>query len=298
MIYIEKIILPSLVGNQILVNETYHRSYYPFHVLSSRGLYEVDFSDITLITGGNGTGKSTLMNVIAQKLQLRRQTPFNRTELFDTYLSRCKIKRSDISLQMPYDIREYGRIITSDEVFDHMLDLRMKNEDIDEKRRAMLEEIERLQNAPLNRHIDTEDPASIDAYTKHMEIRNKTKSRYVKEHLGFNILEKSNGENAFRYFTDAMKPQGLYLLDEPENSLSAERQIELAGFIEDMARFEHCQFIISTHSPFLMAIKGAKLYNLDVHPATVMSWTEVAAVKVYHGFFKEHESEFDQNREQ
>ena len=245
MIYIEKIILPSLDSNQILVNETYHRSYYPFHVLSSRGLYEVEFSDITLITGGNGTGKNTLMNVIAQKLRLRRQTPFNRTELFDTYLSRCEIKRSDISLQIPYDISEYGRIITSDEVFDHMLDIRLKNEEIDEKRRTILKEIERLENVPLLRHIDTENVESIEEYIKHVEVRSKTKSRYVKEHLGFNILEKSNGENAFKYFTDAMKPQGLYLLDEPENSLSAERQIDLAGFIDSMARFEHCQVIIS-----------------------------------------------------
>ncbi len=294
MIYIEKIILPSLVSNQILVNETYHRSYYPFHVLSSRGLYEVEFSDITLITGGNGTGKSTLINVIAQKLRLLRQTPLNRTELFDTYLSRCEIKMSDISLQIPYDISEYGRIITSDEVFDHMLDIRLKNEEIDEKRRTILKEIERLENVPLLRHIDTEKVESIEEYIKHVEVRSKTKSRYVKEHLGFNILEQSNGENAFKYFTDAMKPQGLYLLDEPENSLSAERQIDLAKFIESMARFEHCQFIISTHSPFLMSINGAKLYNLDVRPAAVMPWTEVAAVKVYHDFFKEHESEFNQ----
>ena len=139
-----------------------------------------------------------------------------------------------------------------------------------------------------------ENPESIDAYSKHLEVRRKTKSRYVKDRLGFNILEKSNGENAFKYFTDAMKPQGLYLLDEPENSLSAERQIDLVGFIESMVRFEHCQFIISTHSPFIMSMKGARLYNLDVYPAAVMPWTEVAAVKVYHDFFRAHEDEFEQ----
>lgn len=281
-------------GNQICLNETYHRSYYPFHVLSSRGLFEVVFSDITLITGGNGTGKSTLINIIAQKLKLRRQTPFNRTVHFDTYLHRCHITRSDISLQMPFDISEYGRIITSDEVFDNMLDQRLKNEEIDEKRRVMLEEIERLQNMDFPRNIDMEDPESIEAYSKQVEVKRKTKSRYIKDHLGFNILEKSNGENAFKYFTDAIKPQGLYLLDEPENSLSAERQIDLVDFIESMTRFEHCQFIISTHSPFLMSMEGAKLYNLDVYPAAVMPWTEVAAVRIYLNFFQAHIEEFQQ----
>ena len=294
MIYIEKLTLPSLDRNQICVNETYHRSFYPFKVLSYHGFYEVEFSDITLITGGNGTGKSTLLNVIAQKLNLRRQTPFNRTEFFDSYLERCRIKRSDIALQMPCDIKDYGRIITSDEVFDHLLDLRLNNEEIDDTRKVMLEEIERLEGAPLPRHINLQNHEEIEAYSKQVEVRRKTKSCYVKDHLGFNILEQSNGENAFKYFTDAMKPQGLYLLDEPENSLSAERQIDLAGFIESVARFEHCQFIISTHSPFLMSMKSAKLYNLDVNPAAVIPWTEVAAVKVYHDFFKEHEQEFNQ----
>ena len=40
----------------------------------------------------------------------------------------------------------------------------------------------------------------------------------------------------------------LYLLDEPENSLSAELQLDLLKFIENSARFYNCQFIISTHS--------------------------------------------------
>lgn len=206
MIYVEKIQLPSIDGNQICVRETYHRSFYPFKVLSSRGLYEVEFSDITLVTGGNGTGKSTLLNVLAQKLNLLRQSPFNKTEHFDTYLKRCSIELSDIALQMPYDISEYGRIITSDDVFDHMLDIRLKNEEIDEKRRVMLEEIEKLESAPLPRHIDLENHADIDNYLKHSEVRHKSKSQYIKDHLGFNILEQSNGENAFKYFTDAMKP--------------------------------------------------------------------------------------------
>mgnify|MGYP006990124335 CR=1 FL=1 len=35
-----------------------------------------------------------------------------------------------------------------------------------------------------------------------------------------NVREHSNGESAFLYFTDKIKENGLYLLDEPENSLS------------------------------------------------------------------------------
>ena len=89
MIYIKKLNLLSVHDDNFLDDYELrftHRSAYQFHVLSYRGLFEVDFDDITIITGGNGSGKSTLLNVIAQKLGLRRPTPFNKTEYFDRYL--------------------------------------------------------------------------------------------------------------------------------------------------------------------------------------------------------------------
>lgn len=42
-----------------------------------------------------------------------------------------------------------------------------------------------------------------------------------------------------------IKDNGLYLLDEPENSLSPEKQQELVRFLEDSARFFGCQFVIA-----------------------------------------------------
>ena len=107
-----------------------------------------------------------------------------------------------------------------------------------------------------------------------------------------NIRECSNGESAYRYFTDTIQENGLYLLDEPENSLSPERQIELQQFILDSARFFGCQFIIASHSPFLLSMKGAKIYDLDEEIATVKKWTELQNVRAYYNFFKEHDAEF------
>ena len=107
-----------------------------------------------------------------------------------------------------------------------------------------------------------------------------------------NVREYSNGESAFLYFTEKIEENGLYLLDEPENSLSPERQIELVEFIEDSVRFFGCQFIISTHSPFLLAMNGAKIYDLDENPVNVKRWTELKNVRTYYEFFKKHEKEF------
>ena len=109
---------------------------------------------------------------------------------------------------------------------------------------------------------------------------------------GRDIAGKSNGESAYLYFTERIKSDALYLLDEPENSLSAKLQCELAQFLEDSARFYGCQLIISTHSPFLLSIKGAKIYDLDSYPVAVRDWTELENVRAYYDLFLKHRNEF------
>ena len=106
------------------------------------------------------------------------------------------------------------------------------------------------------------------------------------------MREHSNGESAFLYFSEKIQEEGLYLLDEPENSLSPVRQQELVRFLEDSARFFGCQFVISTHSPFLLSMRGAKIYDLDEDPVDVKRWTQLENVRAYYDFFKKHEGEF------
>jgi len=108
-----------------------------------------------------------------------------------------------------------------------------------------------------------------------------------------NVREHSNGESASLYFSDKIKENALYLLDEPENSLSPMRQLELVTFLEESVRFFGCQFIMSTHSPFLLAMKGAKIYDMDEEPVDVKRWTDLSNVRVYHEFFQKHAGEFD-----
>ena len=84
----------------------------------------------------------------------------------------------------------------------------------------------------------------------------------------------------------------LYILDEPENSLSSEYQIDLSKFIESMARFYNCQFIISSHSPFFLSMKGAKIYDLDAQPTSVKKWTEIPNMRLLRDFFADHNDEF------
>lgn len=81
---------------------------------------------------------------------------------------------------------------------------------------------------------------------------------------------------------------------EPENSLSCALQIELAKYIEGSARHFGCQFIIATHSPFLLAMEGAKIYNLDGDPATISKFWELPNMKLYNDLFKKYEGRFNE----
>lgn len=259
-------------------------SFYPFKVLSARGVKTLRFEPITLLYGGNGCGKTTALNVIAEKLRLQRDTLYNRSNFFQNYVNMCHYETRQ-------SIPSNSRIITSDDVFDYMMNVRTINEGINLKREELFEDYLDNKYAKFQLH-------SIADYEKLKKItmaRSNTQSKYVRKNLMNNVRELSNGESAHFYFTDKIKEPGLYLLDEPENSLSPSRQQELTKFLEESVRFFDCQFIISTHSPFLLAMRDARVYDLDADPARIRRWIDLPAVQDYYRFFKEHASDFEGN---
>ena len=44
---------------------TCYDSFYPFKILSKNQFERIDFNTITILYGGNGSGKSTALNIIA-----------------------------------------------------------------------------------------------------------------------------------------------------------------------------------------------------------------------------------------
>lgn len=260
---------------------TCYDSFYPFKILSKNQFERVDFDRITILYGGNGSGKSTALNIIAEKIKVHRYSIYNKSNFYSRYVDMCEVNIEN-------DIPEKSRIITSDDVFDYMLNIRNINEGIDNKREKLFEEY-------LDNKYNRFQMQSIDDYDKLRKVnesRSKTQSKYVRHNLMDNVREYSNGENAFRYFISKIEESGLYILDEPENSLSPKRQIELVKFIEEHARYLGCQFIIATHSPFILSLKGAKIYDLDENPVDIKRWTDLDNVRQYYNFFKNHENEF------
>lgn len=284
MIYLSRFLFPDKEQEYSFImgqKRSCYDSFYPFQVLSKNQLSVLDFEPITILYGGNGSGKTTALNVIAQKLELKRDTIYNRTNFFESYTSMC-------SYEVKKPVSEDSRIITSDDVFDFMLNLRTINDGINQKREELFDEY-------LNAKYSKFRMNSLDDYEQLKKVnmaRSKTQSKYVRNNLMGNIREYSNGESAFIYFVERIKDNGLYLLDEPENSLSPQKQQELLEFIENSARFFGGQFIIATHSPFILSAKGAKIYDMDEEPVDIKKWTELSNVRAYYDFFKNHENEF------
>lgn len=274
-------------------------SFYPFQFFPHlKKLCHVRFSDITILCGGNGSGKSTLLNIIAEKLELNREAPFNKTDFFDPYLEDCSFEMTLENDEQKWEMLKVSRIITSDDVFKHIIEVRERNDHLSFKRELIFEEKSQIARMGWQgpSGFNADDPESIRAYRAYFKKYKQPTNKYVRETLGVDERTYSNGENGFRYFTDAIQPGGLYLLDEPENSLSPEMQMELVLFIQGMAMGYGCQFILSTHSPFVQSIPSALIYNLDTCPVQTCKWTQLPNVRIYHDFFMDHHDEFATNQ--
>ena len=82
------------------------------------------------------------------------------------------------------------------------------------------------------------------------------------EHPSEKYHEKSHGESFLAVVQKQLRPNGLYLFDEPEAALSPQRQLTLLMEIYSCAK-QGSQFIIATHSPILLGIPSAQIISFD-----------------------------------
>ena len=82
------------------------------------------------------------------------------------------------------------------------------------------------------------------------------------DHPSRKFHEKSHGESFLDIAQSQLRPNGIYLFDEPEAALSPQRQLTLLMEIYECAR-KGAQFIIVTHSPILLGIPGAEILTFD-----------------------------------
>ena len=286
MIYLKKFqLLDDIKEHDILCDKEQRKIFsnnYPLHLFSSKSLENIEFDNITIFYGGNGSGKTTLINIISEKLDAYRKSYIDKGSLFNIYVEDC-------NYEMAFNEPEEIKLVTSDDVFDYLLDIRSINSNVNRNKNRLSKE---YLDYKFNNKVTNYE--NYEQLKKSCDSKTKTMSKYIRERLGNNnIIEQSNGESALMFWEREIKEDSIYILDEPENSLSAENQLKLKQFIEDSVRFYNCQFIISTHSPFLLNLTDAKIYDLDEVPVQTKKWTELKNVRIYYDFFKEKEIEFE-----
>lgn len=90
----------------------------------------------------------------------------------------------------------------------------------------------------------------------------------LKRYGGRSLHEQSHGEAFLALFSNRFD-RGIYILDEPEAALSPQRQLSLLSIIHRLEAAGRAQFLVSTHSPIILAYPGAVLLSLDgdaIHP--------------------------------
>ena len=95
----------------------------------------------------------------------------------------------------------------------------------------------------------------------------------VHNYGGISLHELSHGESFLALVLNRFNGNGLYILDEPEAALSPMRLLSLLAAIDKLVKL-NSQFIISTHSPILMAYPEAEIYQLDERGITPVAYKE------------------------
>ena len=183
-----------------------NKNIYPFNVLKNKEENIFIFNNITVLYGNNGSGKSTILNIIAHKLNLKgkeRNNPkvIGTLDYFEEYASKCEYE-----LEENEDGRKINRIPENSRY--------IKSEEI-------LYEIRKIQQeAVLQESIESN-------LARERGLKNAKEFLQTKEggkqfaRFEFAQDKYSNGETTMQILEDTIEPDRLYLLDEPEVSLSS-----------------------------------------------------------------------------
>ena len=105
---------------------------------------------------------------------------------------------------------------------------------------------------------------------------------------GKSLQQQSHGESFMSFFENKVK-EGLFILDEPEAALSPEKQLSLISILNKLAKKGECQFIIATHSPFLISTPNAELLEIENGKLIKKSYKDTKQFILYRDFMNKPE---------
>jgi len=102
---------------------------------------------------------------------------------------------------------------------------------------------------------------------------------------GRSLHAQSHGESFLALAASRFNRDGLYLLDEPEAALSAERQLSLLVILHKLVkRHREVQVILATHSPILLGYPDAQILSFDGGEIHEIGYTETPPYQLYSRF--------------
>jgi predicted ATPase len=105
----------------------------------------------------------------------------------------------------------------------------------------------------------------------------------LEAHGGRPLHEMSHGESFLTLAAERFLPDGLFVLDEPEAALSPQGCLTLLRRLRELA-LDGAQFVIATHSPILLAVPGANVYELGPDGVVPTAYDDLDAVRLTRGF--------------
>lgn len=109
-------------------------------------------------------------------------------------------------------------------------------------------------------------------------------------HIFPDLHNRSHGESFLALAESRFTGTGLYMLDEPESALSVQGLGRLINIMRRSAE-RGSQFIVSTHSPLLMAYPGAAVYELDAeHGVEPRNFEDLTSTVLWRRFFDNPEA--------
>ncbi|WP_379822587.1 AAA family ATPase [Lacticaseibacillus paracasei] len=220
--------------NRIQYTPPKSKTAYPFNLPWQASFRDLTLSQpVTILTGDNGSGKSTLLNAIAANYNAILMSGASLDEDPEYQNSRALAR----CLKLTWQYRtKAGFFFRADDFISFI--------------RATRGRIKYAQT-----QLEQLAPDSLER----LPYLNTLSAIH---HLYQVDLDKLSHCQAFlALFRARLRPNALYLLDEPESPLTPENQLSLLALLHDAVE-NGSQFIISTHSPILMAYPNAQLLAL------------------------------------
>lgn len=126
--------------------------------------------------------------------------------------------------------------------------------------------------------------SNIDDMDSTLSFRRKI----IHSYGGRSLHHQSHGESFMALVQNRFGGNGLYILDEPEAALSPSRIMTLLAEIHDLVQ-KDSQFIISTHSPMLLAYPGAQVVELTEENIQTVPFRETEHFKLTKQFLNDPE---------